>query len=102
MDDQLQQIGEMGALAAIAILVIGFFAYFLPAVIAFVRGHHQWVAISALNLLLGWTALGWIAAFIWSLTAKRQEPRPSAADEGRKAFEAAAADEARKARLRIG
>ena len=72
MEDQLQQIGEIGAGAAIAILVIGFLAYFLPAVIAFLRGHHQRMAILVLNLLLGWTALGWIVALVWSFTAKRQ------------------------------
>ncbi len=53
------------------VAVLGFFLYFVPAVIAFGRGHHNAGAIFALNLLLGWTVLGWIAAFIWSLTAVR-------------------------------
>ena len=38
--------------------------YFLPAVAAPLRGHHQRLAITALNLLLGWTALGWIIALV--------------------------------------
>jgi hypothetical protein len=46
--------------------------YFLPSVIAILRGHHQAIAITMLNLLLGWTALGWIAALVWSVTAKQQ------------------------------
>lgn len=45
--------------------------YFVPSFIATLRLHHNAVAITALNLLLGWTVLGWLAAFIWSLTAKR-------------------------------
>ena len=56
------------------VAVLGFFLYFVPAVIAFGRGHHNAGAIFALNLLLGWTVLGWIAAFIWSLTAIRGAP----------------------------
>lgn len=47
--------------------VIGF--YFLPTTIALAREHHQLAAIFALNLLLGWTVLGWIAALVWAATA---------------------------------
>jgi hypothetical protein len=32
------------------------------------RRHHNRSAIIALNLLLGWTILGWITALVWSLT----------------------------------
>ncbi|MFN7948399.1 MAG: superinfection immunity protein [Blastocatellia bacterium] len=42
--------------------------YFLPAVIAILRGKQNWFAISALNFFLGWTAIGWIVALVWSLT----------------------------------
>lgn len=45
--------------------------YFVPSFIATLRLHHNAIAITALNILLGWTVLGWLAAFIWSLTAKR-------------------------------
>lgn len=47
------------------------FLYFLPTFIANERRHHQGAAIFVLNLLLGWTAIGWIAALIWSATAVR-------------------------------
>jgi ABC-type transport system involved in cytochrome c biogenesis permease component len=46
--------------------------YFVPSIIAFVRHHHNQWAIFALNLLLGWTLLGWIGALVWSLT--RSQP----------------------------
>ena len=42
--------------------------YFTPSVIALMRGHHNAGALIALNILLGWTVVGWIAAFVWSLT----------------------------------
>lgn len=45
--------------------------YFVPTIIAWKREHHQLLAIFVLNLVFGWTFLGWIAALIWSCTAVR-------------------------------
>jgi hypothetical protein len=42
------------------------FAYLLPAAIARARRHREVVLITLLNLLLGWTGLGWAVAFAWS------------------------------------
>jgi hypothetical protein len=47
--------------------------YFLPALVAILRGHHSWPAIAILDLLLGWSVIGWIIALIWSLTGVRRE-----------------------------
>ena len=49
--------------------------YFLPTVIASLRHHQQTAAIAVLNIFLGWTLLGWIAALVWSATAV--QPRPA-------------------------
>ncbi len=46
--------------------------YFLPWLIALVRGHQDTVAIFFLTLLLGWTGLFWIIALVWSLTHVRR------------------------------
>jgi hypothetical protein len=54
--------------AVIVALVVVAFLYFMPWVIAGIRGHHNTMAIFILNLFLGWTFLGWIAALIWSFT----------------------------------
>jgi hypothetical protein len=40
--------------------------YLLPTLVASRRGHPNAGPIAALNLLLGWTGVGWIAALIWS------------------------------------
>jgi Superinfection immunity protein len=61
-----------GVLVGFIILAI---PYFVPSIVAFVRHHHNQWAIFALNLLLGWTVLGWIAALVWSLT--RPTPQPT-------------------------
>ena len=41
--------------------------YFLPSFIAFSRDHKNKVAIFLLNLLLGWTVLGWVGSLVWSV-----------------------------------
>lgn len=45
--------------------------YFLPTIVAFIRGHHSRFGIFLLNFLLGWSGLGWIIALIWSLSPVR-------------------------------
>ena len=51
------------------ILVAVFLAiYFAPALLAGYRRHRNVPAIFALNLLLGWTMLGWVVAFVWACT----------------------------------
>ncbi|MGH9552496.1 MAG: superinfection immunity protein, partial [Terriglobales bacterium] len=42
--------------------------YFLPAVVGFYRKLQRAWAIFALNLLFGWTILGWIMAMAWAAT----------------------------------
>jgi hypothetical protein len=41
----------------------------VPALVAIYRHHRNRVAISVTNLLLGWTLIGWVVAFIWACTA---------------------------------
>lgn len=55
--------------AGALIVVVAIALYFLPTLIARSRRHHNAMAIFALNALLGWTFLGWVAALVWSLTA---------------------------------
>lgn len=49
--------------AAIIILPI----YFIPTVIAMVRKHDNRLAIIVLNVVAGWTFVGYVAALVWSL-----------------------------------
>ena len=50
--------------------------YFLPSIIAGYRKHRNRGAIKALNLLLGWTVVGWVAALVWSFTADTEDKPP--------------------------
>ncbi|WP_028218708.1 superinfection immunity protein [Paraburkholderia oxyphila] len=58
--------------AIYGLLLVAF--YFLPTIIANVRGHINRTPVLLLNLFLGWTLLGWIGALIWSATANTETP----------------------------
>jgi len=51
-----------------------FLVYMIPTWIACWRGHKNHLAIFALNFFLGWSAIGWVVALVWSLLAD-QRPR---------------------------
>jgi hypothetical protein len=46
-------------------------AYFLPLLIATKRNHHQTGAIAVINILLGWTFIGWVIALAMASSAVR-------------------------------
>ena len=48
-------------------LFVVFVVYFTPLIIAHIRKHENIVAITILNIILGWTFFGWLAALLWSL-----------------------------------
>jgi len=52
------------------LIIIANLIYFLPAIIAFSRKRKNSGAIFVLNLFLGWTFIGWVAALVWSLKAQ--------------------------------
>lgn len=45
----------------------GLLVYFIPSIVAAVRMHDNWIAICALNFILGWTGIGWISALVWAI-----------------------------------
>lgn len=49
--------------------------YFIPTIIAVSRAHHQVGPITVVNLLFGWSFLGWVIAFAWSVSATFGEAR---------------------------
>lgn len=52
------------------ILLLAF--YFLPAILAGVRSHHNTIAIALLTLFLGWTVIAWIVALVWAFTNNKE------------------------------
>jgi Superinfection immunity protein len=53
------------------LLALCFIVYFLPTAIGLKKRSSN--AIFALNLLLGWTLLGWVIALVWALSADPPE-----------------------------
>lgn len=56
----------MRFLAALLITLLTLF-YLFPTAVAVYRGRANTGAIFALNLLLGWSLIGWVLALVWAL-----------------------------------
>lgn len=60
----------MSAGAALALLAV----YFVPTIVAELRKTDHWVGITLLNLLLGWTLIGWVIALVWAVSDNPRAP----------------------------
>jgi T4 superinfection immunity protein len=48
--------------------------YLLPTLRAYRTRHPQRKAILALNVLAGWTFIGWVGAFVWGCVRTPDDP----------------------------
>ena len=71
-DQSAAELGELVGRRAADAVMIGL--YLIPSIIAQCRRHPKKVRIMLLNILLGWTIIGWLAALVWACTPK---PKPS-------------------------
>src|SRR5271166_3176262 len=55
---------------AIVFIIVALLIYFLPSFVASKKQNAN--AIFILNLFLGWTLLGWVAALVWALTSEEK------------------------------
>lgn len=53
------------------VLLIGL--YFLPVIIAYRKNHQAIVGIIIVNIIVGWTLIGWIVCLIWSYSGSKKE-----------------------------
>lgn len=58
----------MDVILGIIFFLIGLWLYFIPFIVAANKEHPQTGAILVLNILLGWTFLGWVIALVWACT----------------------------------
>lgn len=56
-----------------SLLVMVATIYVAPAVVAAYRRVRYWWLVALISLMFGWTLIGWIVAFVWSVMA---ETRP--------------------------
>jgi hypothetical protein len=45
--------------------------YLLPVIVALSREHPSWMGIAVVDLLLGWTVIGWIIALAWACSGAK-------------------------------
>ena len=64
-----ERINRVFGLGMLFLWACGMVVYFIPAFIAWGRGHPNLAAIFLLNVLLGWTLIGWVGSLVWSATA---------------------------------
>ncbi len=57
----------------LVLLIVFGLIYLLPGIVAAMRNHNNWLAIQVLNVLLGWTLIGWVVAMVWAFTASDSE-----------------------------
>jgi len=50
--------------------LFGIALYVLPTIIAVARGKRNILGIVLVNILLGWTFVGWIVALVWACIVK--------------------------------
>lgn len=63
----------MEKLIAILLIILIILIYFAPAIQAYQTNHRQKQAILILNLFLGWTTIGWVAALVWAYIKEKKE-----------------------------
>lgn len=57
----------MDTVVALFIIGLAIFVYLLPAFVAIHRKHVNTNAICVMNILVGWSFIGWVAALVWAL-----------------------------------
>ncbi len=55
-----------------AIILVG--VYFIPAIVAIVGRHRRWLLITLIDVMFGWTVIGWFIALGLLATRRRTEP----------------------------
>jgi hypothetical protein len=59
----------------VILLLLILLIYMLPTLIAFSREHPRRLDITVINILVGWTLIGWIIVFLWAaLSPVESEP----------------------------
>ena len=62
----------LAVLFFIALIFGALIIYFLPTLIAWSRNHRNGTGVFLLNLLLGWTLLGWVGGLVWAVVEQER------------------------------
>jgi hypothetical protein len=67
------QASDTGSASPVLGLVL-FVVYFIPAIVAILGRHRRWLLITLIDVLFGWTVIGWFIAIALLATRRRAEP----------------------------
>jgi hypothetical protein len=56
----------------VLVLCAAVYLYFVPFAIAYARRHKYTKTVFLLNLLFGWTGLGWIVLVVWAFAGQKK------------------------------
>jgi hypothetical protein len=70
--------GSASPVLGIVLVVV----YFIPAIVAVLGRHRRWLLITLIDVMFGWTVIGWFIALGLLATARRQQPPPPPPDAG--------------------
>lgn len=57
---------ETESLISLILIAAGIFVYFLPMIIGALKDHKNMLPIALVNIFLGWSLIGWVAALVWA------------------------------------
>lgn len=52
--------------ASVIVIILLIFLYFVPIIVATMQDHKNTASIAIINVLLGWTFIGWVIALAWA------------------------------------
>ena len=71
-EDAMGETSVVDVLKAVVVLI----AYFLPAINAYSKRHRSRGMILIINLLAGWTLIGWLLLLGWSWSSAKDDTAP--------------------------
>jgi hypothetical protein len=66
-----QDAGTAIGVGLLILMMIGLIGYVIPTIIALARRHPKKGPIILVNLLLGWSVVGWIVALVWAFSSNQ-------------------------------
>lgn len=74
------ELNSFGVAVSFSFFLAALVLYFFPMYEAYIQKQPNFFSIFALNLLLGWTLVGWVVALVWALKVPEFEP-PAQAEQ---------------------
>jgi ribosomal protein S27AE len=74
-------LNAFGEMAAFSFFIAAPWLYLLPTLEAWKRGRENSTSIALVNILLGWSLIGWVVALVWALQGQSEKASPTEVTE---------------------